>query len=106
MNSTVIIEIFKDNTKVGSYIVSLSEDPSDYFGYTGLFVALIMIIIIPFMFITSVIGVVIGLMIGIIMISLLLLSTGANIYSITGGIVWFILAGIVLIWKINSNGKA
>jgi len=60
---------------------------------------------IPLMFITSLIGVVVGMMIGVVMLSLLLLTNGASIYSITGGIIWFMIAGIILLWKLNQTER-
>lgn len=105
VNATVLVYIYQDNLFIGSYRISLAQDPTDFFGYTGYFLAFIMMIMIPFMFITSLIGVVIGIVIGMIMVSLLLLSTGANIYSVTGGIMWFMVASVILIWKLNQTER-
>jgi len=104
-NQTAVIQIFKDNNIVDIYYISLKPDSFDYFGYTGYFLAFIIIMIIPLMFITSLIGVVVGMMIGVVMLSLLLLTNGASIYSITGGIIWFMIAGIILLWKLNQTER-
>jgi len=104
-NQTAIINIYKNGVFINTYSVTIEKNPIDFFGYTGLFLGLIIMITIPLMFITSLIGVVIGMMIGVIMLSLLFLSNGANIYSVTGGIIWFIIAGIILIWKLNNTER-
>ena len=63
---------------------------------------LILYITVPMMFITEKIGVVIGAILGLVMAGLLNLYEGGGLLGLGATIIWFIVAGGIIIWKINK----
>ena len=63
-----------------------------------------MIITIPLMLTTSTIRVVLGIFVGLIMAVLLSLYTKGSLIGITSTIMWIIIAGGIIIWKIAKRG--
>ncbi len=80
-------------------------DRSDIFGGEGVIFLLIMMITIPLMMITSTIGVVIGAIIGLVAAFLLMIYSGGAIISTGSAIMWLIIAGVILIYKIAERSK-
>jgi len=66
---------------------------------------LALIITIPLMFISSAIGVILGSIIGMILASILLFGSGGSLIGEISAIVWFIIAGIIIIWKISQRER-
>lgn len=103
-NTTMKTDLFKDGIFVDSaFFVFKDKSAKDIFGSTGLIMLFLMYITIPLMFITSPIGIIIGAIIGSIFATMLNLYTGGTLIGVTSTIIWFIIAGGILIWKINQK---
>jgi len=105
-NVTVITKLFKNGKVVTTKIFSISEDASDIFGMDGIIYLMLMVIVLPFMFIASTIGMVIAVIIGLIAAALLNIYTGGNIIGAGSTIIWIIVAGGIIIWKISQEGES
>ena len=103
-NSTVMITLSKDGSTVTTQQLSLFPDTSAFFGNTRIIFVLILMLTIPFMFITSLTGMVLGGIVGLIFATLLLLSTGGTSLGITASVAWLIISGIILIWRLKRQG--
>ncbi len=103
-NVTVQSQIFKDGSLISSNFYNLNDGAPE-FGANGIIMALILIITLPLMFITSPIGIVIGAMIGVITAGSLLLFTGGSLFGVTSSIMWLIIAGSILVWRMIRGGE-
>lgn len=110
-NQTIQADLYKDGTYVSSQFFYFGNGEGAAFGYTGIFLALILVITLALMMITSSIGVIVGAVIGLIVSGLLaLISLGSNNPTSTGlglgaATIWIIIAAVVIIYKINEGGK-
>jgi len=96
---------------VGQTLFSLSPSALESFGLAGVIMVIIMFMVLPMMFISSPIGMVFGGIIAIIMMSLLQMFDYGGTF-IGGGslgnvsmIVWFVIAGLILVWRISKGGN-
>lgn len=105
VNQTVIVYLYYDGDLIENPIISLMPNPSDIFGNTGILIVLILIIIIPLMFITSLVGMVIGVILGFALAGLLVLQNGAGTASLAVSFAWLLVAAGVIIWKLNNSKK-
>lgn len=102
-NVSVITEVYRDGSIIATNYYSISPDASEIFGTTRIIILLIMVVTLPLMMITSTIGIVVGVILGLIMGSLLFLIDGGSFLSAASGILWIIIAGVIIIWKISQN---
>ena len=105
-NVTVIAELFSSNSPdrlIATYIFSVEEDALDIFGYTGIILVFILIVTLPFLLISSTIGMIIGVFIGLIIATLLNLYEGGGILGVGATVIWAIVAGGIIIWKIAQG---
>ncbi len=102
-NVTVITTLSKDGTTLETRTFTISQDARDYFGQDVAVFLIIMLITIPLMLVSSLIGVVFGVSIGFIMSIGLMISTQASILGTTSSLIWLMLAGGIIIWKISKR---
>lgn len=102
-NSTIRAILYKDGQYVTSGLFSLTDDTETGFGSTGLLMMVILYITVPLMMISSGAGIVIGAILGLIFAGLLNLYTGGGIIGIGSALIWFIIAGVIILWKINDR---
>ncbi len=105
-NGTVIARLFNNNELVVQRTYILSIDPVETFDYNSAFMVIILAMTIPLMFITSGVGVIFGAIIGFIIAISLSIYSGFSLIGSTSSILWLIIAGAILIWKISQIGKA
>ena len=103
-NITVVSELYSDGELVRREIYKISESTGDIFGINGILMMLILLITLPLMMTTSTIGVILGVFVGLIMGSLLMLYDTGSILGAASVVTWAILAGVILIWKIARRG--
>lgn len=103
-NTTLRGQLFKDGTFVGEIFVTISDfSPADNFGTTGIILLLIAYITLPMMFITERIGVVIFAIVGFIFAGILGIYSSGAIFGVGSTILWFIVAGGIIIYKISRR---
>jgi hypothetical protein len=106
-NATVLVELRKDGTYVTSTLISLRQTLEDIYGATGkstaLLLGLLMFMTIPLMFITGLVGVVIGGIIGLILAVILTFGDTGGLIGGASALIWLIVAGAILIWKIRQD---
>ena len=101
-NLTVVTELYKDGGLVARNVYTIDHDPTTTFSGFILVLFLAFIIVVPLMFITSTIGVVIGVIVSIIMAIALTFASGGSIIGIGSAVIWLIVAGGIIIWKITQ----
>ena len=108
-NVTVIAKLYSSSSPdrlVKTYIFSIKEDALDIFGYTGIILVFILIVTLPFLLISSTIGMIIAVFIGLIIAVLLNLYEGGGILGVGATVIWAIVAGGIIIWKIAQKGES
>lgn len=103
-NSTIYINLYKDGEIIEQSYLPLTQDTNTVFGTARIIMILILMLTIPFMFIPSLVGIIIGTIMGLIMASLLLITTGGSTLSIGTGITWLIISASIIIWRLTKGG--
>ena len=104
-NVSVISKVYMNEELITQANFGIFPDRDDYFGGTGIIFLLILVIILPLMFVTSTVGVVLGSIFGIIIAGALMIYTDFSWLGVRSSIIWLIIAGIILIWKIHERSK-
>ena len=106
-NQTVSIELFKDDFKIHSTFVSLQPDGFDFFGYDAVIFAIFMFLTIPLMFISSPVGMMVGIFLGVVMAGLLMFSSSVGVFGgISVSLVWLLVVIGIVIWKLTQGGRS
>ncbi len=105
-NVSVIAELYSGSRLVKTYTFAIEEEALVTFGYAGIIMVFILVLTLPLMFITSTIGMVIGALLGLIIAALLNIYDGGGIIGVGSTILWAIIAGGILIWKIAQKGES
>ena len=101
-NSTVVSRLYVNGDLITTRTFYMNPSSSDMFGTDNLVIALILIITIPLMLIPSPITFMIGIFLGLIMAGALLLTSG-SVLGTGSAIMWAIIAGGIIIWKIANR---
>jgi len=104
-NITVIGEFFSNGKFLAQGVFSLEESANDLFEGTRLIMLLTLYITLPLMMITSGIGVLLGAAIGFIVAGLLNIIDTGSLFAIGNTITWFLVAIMILIWKISRRNN-
>lgn len=104
-NTTVITKLFSGSTLVAQALFSLEESPSDIFGQTGIILVIVMYSMLPLMFISNPIGIVVASIIAVIMAVLLNLLDTNSLVGAGSTLGWLIIAGLIIIWRISRGTK-
>lgn len=100
-NTTVISTLYKDWELITTRDFTIEQDMSETFQGTRFVLMLILVITFPLMFITDRVGMIIGVILGLITSSLLFLYNGGSYIGPVSVLVWFIVAGGIIIWKMT-----
>jgi hypothetical protein len=99
-NSTVQFKLYKDNSLVSTRYYT--DNPA-IFGYTGYFMAAILYISLPLMALSSPVATVILAIFGLLLSGMLALVSINKIFAAGSVILWFIIAGAIIIYKLNQR---
>lgn len=102
-NATFIINIYKNEIFVTREIRSIPNNPQSIFGNDGIILTVVLVLTLTLMFIPSYVGTIIGVVIGVIVSSALMIFNGGDVVSFVSPIIWLIVTGIILIWKISTK---
>ncbi len=104
-NLTVIANLFNGGQLVAVRSASIIQSSAEVWGGSRVIMALILFITLPLMALTSGPATIILAIMGLIMAAILNLYDGGNLIGVGSTILWFIIAGIVILVKINNRGK-
>lgn len=102
-NKTLLAQVTKDNLYFGYKSFSLSNNPRDIFGSTGIILSAMAFLALALMGISSGIATVVLGIVGLVFVGLLQIFASGNIIGIGSAIVWLIVAGIIIIFKISHR---
>ena len=102
-NLTVVAELFTNGQLVTTNYYTIQISARDVFGGSGYFLLFFLMLTIPLLFATSTIGVVIGVILGLIFAILLNIYSGGSIIGQSSAVIWVVVAGGIIIWKIMTR---
>ena len=102
-NLTIVSKLYVDGDYLTTRTFTVGFDASDIFGTEGYVLVLILMMTIPLMFITSSIGLLIGIGVGVITAGALVMMQGGGFIGTASVFLWIIIAGGILVWKIASK---
>jgi len=101
----VILETttYSNGVLISTTAYALTDDPSTiYQGYTGILFTILIIITITMIFVSSPMGIVVAAVVGLIISGLLGLLVMGPLFGIGSILIWAIVAGAFLIYKVNK----
>jgi hypothetical protein len=100
--TTVLGNLYLNNEIVTSELYTIISNPIEVFGYDGIVLIILLLMIMPLMFISSLVGMIIITILGLIMGGVLMIINNGDIFSTSSAIIWLIIAGGIIIWKITK----
>lgn len=102
-NVTIITKLFSGTELITTRIYRIIPEPSETFEGSAGVLVLILMLTIPLMLASSTIGVVLGIFIGFIMASMLMIVTSSSLMGVASSMIWLIISGGIIIWKISRR---
>lgn len=103
-NRSYMIQIYNNNQLIGWQTFNIKPKTSrEYFGDTGFILAFMSFLTLALMGMSSGVAVIIFGVIGLIFISLINIFEGGNIIGFGSAMLWIIIAGAILIWKMTTK---
>lgn len=102
-NSTLLLNFYSDGSLVFQKIVNYAAPASTFLGNDGFIFAFLIVLTLPFIFITSTIGMLIAALIGIIAVGAMTFVSGWSLLSVTGAFGWLIVIIFIIIWRISKS---
>ncbi len=102
-NTTVITEIYKDGVLIKTSYSTISRNPSELFGATGILLVALLFLTLTFLLIDSkelmMLGGILGLMIG----GLLNFYNSGGLLGVGATFIWLIVGSGIIIWRISRE---
>lgn len=95
--------IFKDGEYFGTSVDSLAPGSMELFGYTGIILTAIAYLFLALMGISSGIATIIFGIIGLVFMGLIQMFESGSIFGLASAIIWLIVAGVIIIFKITKR---
>lgn len=102
-NVTIRAEVYSGGKLITTSFHTISTTPQDVFGAFGLLLVLILVLTIPFMFLNSKEGLVIGSVVGLICASALNIYDGGGIIGVGATILYVIIVAVIFIWRLSTK---
>ena len=107
-NITIIADLFSDGFLVSTEIFSINPDARANWGgsySTAIFMGILAVDTIALMFISSPVGILIGALLGLILVSVLVIINSGSILGTSSALIWFIVAIAIVIYKIVQRKR-
>lgn len=102
-NITVLSVLTKDDTIINSAVYTIRQDVAELFGGTGYIFLILLYMTIPLIAITTGPGIIVGAILGLIFAILLNFFNADNILGVGSTVIWFIIAGSIIAWKVAKR---
>lgn len=102
-NVTVYSQVYNNGVLIQSGSFTIAQLTSEIFGGAGLFFVLILVLTIPFMFIESKEGVIIGSLVGLITASLFNVYEGGSLFGVGSTLIYLIIVAVIFIWRLSKK---
>jgi hypothetical protein len=102
-NTTYTTEVWKDGKYLGYQQFSLLPKAQEIFGSSGLILTALAFLTLALMGISSGVATIVFGILGLIFAGLLSIFESGSIFGIGSAIVWLIIAGIIIIFKLSHR---
>lgn len=102
-NISVTSYTYVQNNLVNTESYRIDVNPFDLFGYDAYVMVILLLLTLPFMFVSSGIGVIVSSIAGLVMAGMLNLFTAGSMFGAVSSIIWLVIAGGIIIWKISQR---
>ena len=102
-NITILSVLTKDDVIINSAVYTIRQDVDELFGGTGYIFLLLLYMTLPLIAITTGPGIIIAAILGLIFAVLLNFFNTDNIIGVGSTIIWFIIAGGIVAWKVAKR---
>jgi len=102
-NVTVISKLYNNGQLITTRIYSIFPNAGQFFGTDAIAMSIILLLTIPLMLVGSTVGLILGVIIGLIMSGGLMFINGGSGIGTGVALIWAIIAGGIIIWKINQK---
>jgi hypothetical protein len=102
-NSSVITRIYVDNGLLATYNFDVSISKSSQYNPSRFLLAFFLVISLPLLAISSPAMTIIFFIVGLVGAGFLVLIDWGGYIGVTSALIWFIIAGIVLLWKVTRG---
>ena len=102
-NSTIRLNLYMDDELVTTRYFDFSIKGAERFGFTGYFMAAILYLTLVLMAISDPVGMIIFAIIGLVFSGALGLLATNKLFALGSVIIWFLVAGVIIIWKIKQR---
>lgn len=102
-NTTYMAQVTRDGAFFGLTSFALSPTAPEIFGNTGLILSALAFLTLALMGISSGIATIVLGIVGLIFASLLMIFEGGSVIGIGSALIWLIIAGIIIIYKISHR---
>jgi len=107
-NITIIADLFSNNLLISTEIFTINPDARANWGTaysTAVFMGILAIDTIALMFISSPVGILIGALLGLILVSILVIINSSSILGTSSALIWFIVAIAIVVYKIVQRKR-
>jgi hypothetical protein len=102
-NETYIVTISKNGQMFGTHSFSLKQSSMELFGQTGIILTALAFLMLALMGISSGIATIVLGLIGLAFMGMVQIFESGSVFGFGSAILWLIVAGAILIWKINQR---
>jgi hypothetical protein len=103
---SLLTRLYSNGVLVSENQYSITPSPTATYGLEGTMFAILIIITLVMVFITSLTGIIFAFIIGIIIAGVLGLLVIGSVFGLGSIVIWLIISGGILIWKISNRGEA
>lgn len=102
-NVTALARLYKDGIFIADAIFKISPSPQTIFGGERVILLFLLFVTLPLMMISNLIGIIFMGIIALIIAGLLNIYESGSFIGLGSTMLWFIVAGSILIWKISRR---
>jgi len=107
-NITIITDLFSDGNLISQEVFTINPDARANWGgsyTTAILMGILAINTIALMFVSSPVGILIGALLGLILVSVLVIINSGSILGTSSALIWFIVAISIVIYKIVQRKR-
>ena len=104
-NLTMVSKLYSEGELVTTKTFTIAVDPTETFGTDAIVFVLVLVLTLPLLMITDTIGMIFGAFVGLIVAGLLLFYNTGSYLGPTSAMIWFLIAGGIIVWKIWRLSK-
>ena len=102
-NASLVFDLTKDGEAVVTQYFDFTPKGVEIFGYTGYLMGGLLYLTLVLMAVTSLVGTILFAILGIVFAGVLGLVATSKVLAVGSAVIWFIIAGVIILWKITRR---